>query len=246
MRTSEISRQHERFAAMRAALRDDPHRPIYHFVAPANWLNDPNGLIHRRGRYHLFYQYNPHGPFHGTIHWGHAASDDLVHWADLPIALLPTPGGADADGCWSGCAVDDHGVPTLVYTGLRGREQRTCLATGGDDLLRWEKYAGNPVIEPPPGLDLVGFRDHSVWREGDDWYQVIGAGLRDVGGTVLLFRSPDLRSWEYLRPILTGDLRRREPFSTGSMWECPDLFPLDGGTARLSQIDVWELGSIWK
>ena len=85
----------------------DPHRPRYHFLPPANWLNDPNGLIQWNGEYHMFYQYNPNGPFHGTIHWGHAVSADLVHWRHLPIALAPEPGTADEDGCWSGCAVDD-------------------------------------------------------------------------------------------------------------------------------------------
>src|SRR5262249_57434108 len=29
---------------------DDPHRPRYHFLPPANWMNDPNGLIQWRGR----------------------------------------------------------------------------------------------------------------------------------------------------------------------------------------------------
>src|ERR671916_3155974 len=80
----------------------DPQRPTYHYLPPANWLNDPNGVIQWNRAYHLFYQYNPHGPFHGTIHWGHASSRDLVHWVDLPIALAPTPGGPDEDGCWSG------------------------------------------------------------------------------------------------------------------------------------------------
>ena len=101
----------------RAALAGDPHRPQYHFLPPANWMNDPNGLIEWSGQLHLFYQYNPHGAFHGTIHWGHAVSQDRVHWEDLPIALAPTPGGLDAGGCWSGCAVDDGGTPTLLYTG---------------------------------------------------------------------------------------------------------------------------------
>src|SRR5260370_38805089 len=68
-------------------------RPLYHFRPPANWINDPNGPIQWQGRYHLFYQYNPHGPFAATIHWGHAASSDLVRWDLLPLALTPTPGG---------------------------------------------------------------------------------------------------------------------------------------------------------
>ena len=73
-------------------------------------MNDPNGLIQWRGQYHLFYQYNPYAPVWGSIHWGHAISDDLVHWRDLPIALAPTPGTVDEDGVFSGCAFDDDGV----------------------------------------------------------------------------------------------------------------------------------------
>jgi beta-fructofuranosidase len=96
---------------------NDPQRPRYHFLPPANWMHDPNGLIQWGTTYHLFYQYNPNGPFHGTIHWGHATSEDLVHWRHLPIALTPTPGGADADGCWSGCALNDDGIPTLLAEG---------------------------------------------------------------------------------------------------------------------------------
>src|SRR5947209_17224863 len=96
----------------------DPHRPGFHFLPAKNWMNDPNGLIQWKGQYHLFYQYNPHSALHSTIHWGHAVSPDLLHWQDLPIALSPTPGGHDAEGCWSGCAVNHNGIPTLIYTGV--------------------------------------------------------------------------------------------------------------------------------
>jgi len=96
----------------------DPHRPAFHFLPEKHWMNDPNGLIQWKGQYHMFYQYNPHGAFHGTIHWGHAISRDLVHWEHLPIALAPTPDGVDKDGCWSGCAVNNNGAPTLLYTGV--------------------------------------------------------------------------------------------------------------------------------
>lgn len=220
---------------------NDPHRPQYHFTPPTNWLNDPNGLIQWRGQYHVFYQYNPNGPFHGTIHWGHAVSDDLVRWRDLPVALAPTPGGPDAQGCWSGCAVDDNGVPTLIYTGVN--PQAVSIATSADDLLTWEKYAGNPVI---PGLPAEvaataggDFRDPFVWRADDQWHMVIGTRIEGVGGLVLRYRSDDLRHWDYVGPILEGDVNQTEPFSTGAMWECPNL--LDFGAKQALFISVQDV-----
>ena len=225
------------------ASRADPHRPAYHFTAPANWLNDPNGLIQWRGRYHLFYQHNPERPWWGLMHWGHAVSDDLVHWEHLPIALTPTPGGPDQDGCFSGCAVVHNGVPTFIYTGVKGKAQLPCLATSDDDdLITWTKYSGNPVIAAPPDdVDVVFFRDHSVWQEGGAWYQVVGSGIADQGGTALLYRSEDLVQWTYLHPLLVGDKERREPFWTGDGWECPDFFAL--GDRHTLIISVWNGGT---
>lgn len=196
------------------------HRPRYHFLPLANWMNDPNGLIQWKGRYHLFYQHNPNGAHSAQKHWGHAVGDDLVHWTHLPIALAPMPGGPDRDGCYTGCAVDNDGTPTFVYTGVWPEAQ--CIATSSDDLITWRRHAGNPVIgSPPEGMDVTGFRDPYVWREGDLWYAVIGSGIRGVGGTALLYRSSDLIHWEYVQPICVGDEAK-----TGRMWECPNLFPL--------------------
>jgi len=214
--------------ASRELLARDAHRPRYHFLPPANWMNDPNGLIHWRGRYHLFYQHNPLAPVFGPIHWGHVLSDDLVHWRDLPIALSPTPGSEDESGVWSGCAVDADGTATVLYTAMRkradgSRSELPCLATSSDDDLRaWRKYPANPVIAaPPPDLDVLGFRDHSVWNEDGTWYQAIGSGIRGSGGAVLVYGSPDLRHWDYAGPLCIG-----ESAQTGEMWECPDLFQL--------------------
>jgi beta-fructofuranosidase len=215
------------FRELRLALAGDRHRPLYHFIAPANWMNDPNGAFFWKGKYHLFYQYNPNGPFWGTIHWGHAASSDLVHWEDLPIALAPSKDGPDKDGCWSGCVVDDGGIPTALYTGLE--PQTVCLATSDDGLRTWKRHP-MPVIDGPPSeLELTGFpsitghqsadfRDPYVWREEGRWFLLIGAGRREKGGTALLYESKDLRHWCYLRPLLMGVVG-----SACNMWECPVL-----------------------
>lgn len=217
------------------------HRPAYHFLPPSNWMNDPNGLIQWEGQYHLFYQYNPYAAVPGNIHWGHAVSADLVHWADLSIALSPTPGSVDAGGCWSGCAVDDGGLPTLIYTGFRDGVQCPCLATSQDGLLTWEKYPGNPIISnPPEGLELVGFRDHTVWREDGAWMMGIGSGIAGVGGAVLLYRSGDLRRWEYLGPLCTGAQTQDSRVPTGAMWECPSFFAL--GDRHVLIVSVWTEG----
>jgi beta-fructofuranosidase len=217
----------EGFTAVRQRLAADHHRPGYHLAGPAGWLNDPNGLIQWNGRYHVFYQYNPAGPFHGTIHWGHAVSEDLLHWEDRPVALAPDPDGPDRDGCWSGCAVDDDGTPTVLYTGGRDREQLPCLAVSPDDSLdRWQKDPANPVIESAPtDVDVLStddwaaeFRDHCVWRDRDTWYHVIGSGVTGVGGTALLYRGETLDGWEYVGPLLTGDWE-----GAGAVWECPEL-----------------------
>lgn len=205
------------------------HRPRYHFLPAANWMNDPNGMIYWQGVYHMFYQYNPTGAFWAPPYWGHATSTDLLHWQDEPIALSPEPGSYDEQGCWSGCAVDDGGVPTIIYTGVSQGRQRPCLATSHDGLRSWQKYAGNPIIPTPPDIDLLGagavvdFRDHAIWREDGVWHMIIGSGLRGVGGAVLLYRSADLRSWEYLHPLCVGNLAQGAPVSTGVMWECPQL-----------------------
>ena len=219
----------------------DPHRPRFHFTSPGGWLNDPNGLTQRDGEYHLFYQFNPYAPVHERIHWGHAVSRDLVNWRDLPIALTPSE-GPDLDGCWSGVLVYDGDVPTLVYSGRHGGRELPCIATGSPDLLEWTKDPGNPVIaDTPAGVDIVAFRDHCVWREGDAWRQIVGSGIRGEGGAALLYESSDLREWTYLGPLLVGDADDRPrdaPDWTGTMWECVDLFTV-AGESRTSDILVF-------
>ncbi|GAB3418052.1 hypothetical protein GCM10027435_17510 [Haloparvum alkalitolerans] len=247
----------ETLARHRAALAGDRHRTSYHLSPPANWLNDPNGCLYYDGQYHVFYQYNPGGPYHETIHWGHFVSDDLLTWRDVPVALAPDPGGPDRDGCWSGCAfvtdeahagwrtdapAGDGSDVRVLYTGGREGWQLPCLGSAVDgDLSRFETDPANPVIDDPPAaLDVLTtdhwngeFRDHCVWVADGWWYQLVGAGLEDVGGAVVCYRSRDCREWEYLGPSLVGDWE-----SPGTVWECPELLRFaDGDLLHVSNYE---------
>ncbi len=85
---AEIEWTEERIAGaweLKDGLARDPHRPTYHFTPPWAWMNDVNGAIFWRGRYHIFYQHNPEGGYWKWMQWGHASSIDLVHWVHHPI-----------------------------------------------------------------------------------------------------------------------------------------------------------------
>ncbi len=227
--------------ALGRKLAADPLRPRFHFLPPANWMNDPNGPIFWEGFYHLFYQYNPHGAFWGDMHWGHARGRDLVHWQHLPVAMAPTPGGPDKGGCFSGSAFTRGGAAWFAYTGVSPEVQ--CLASARGELLQLQKYPSNPVVSaPPPGMRLTGFRDPSVWFEHGAWWMTVGAGTQGQGGMVLLYRSADALRWNFLHPLCTGpqmqkgklaELDTYDAVAAGDMWECPDYFDLGGGRALL-------------
>ena len=232
--------------ALEARLALDPRRPQFHLLPKRNWMNDPNGPVYWKGRYHMFFQYNPDGAVWGDMHWGHAVSADMVHWRHLPVALAPTPGGPDAQGCFSGTAVIDGGEVAVLYTGVvsaaeseatlrdgvHSLRETQCLATSDDPELKvWKKRAQPVIAGPPKGMRETGFRDPSPWRQGDVWYMTVGSGVEHEGGEVLLYRSKDLRQWEYLHPVASGvgaKTTAANPVDTGDMWECPELFPLGG------------------
>jgi beta-fructofuranosidase len=207
-------------AAPRAAA--DPHRLAYHFMAPAYWINDPNGVIQFRGEYHLFYQHHPYSAEWGPMHWGHAVSADLVHWRHLPIALAPNE-PYDNGGCFSGSAVEHEDRLYLFYTGniqTSGTKQVQNVAMS-DDGVHFRKFGQNPVIPAPPAEGSPDFRDPKVWRHGDAWYMVVGTG-KDGRGKIALYRSKDLLQWTFVNIAAESD------GTMGWMWECPDLFPLGG------------------
>lgn len=256
--------QSDQEKSLRALIASDPLRPQFHLLPAKNWMNDPNGPLYWKGLYHMFFQYNPGAAVWGDMHWAHSVSPDMIHWRHLPLALAPSPDGADADGCFTGSAVDDHGTATLIYTGVKASAPQDatlrdgvhtfrevqCLATSTDRELRtWQKWK-EPVLQPPNDPRLTGFRDPFLWRDGDVWFLGVGAGFRKEGGCVLLYRSRDLRNWEYLHPLAAGKWTGHDsvnPVDSGEMWECPDFFAL--GTKHVLLYStagsvIWEVGEL--
>ncbi|MGW4755166.1 glycoside hydrolase family 32 protein [Streptomyces chartreusis] len=231
-----------------AAQCTDPGAPRFRVRPPANWINDPNGPFRWRGRHHLFYQHNPDAPVHANVHWGHVSSADLVHWEHHPIALTPTPGGPDEAGCWSGCVVDDDGVPTAVYTGVDRHHTglgSICLARAlmpeDETLTDWRPLPTPVVTGPPDGLDVVMFRDPFVFSSGGRRWALVGAGHADGTPSVLLYDCDDLTDWRFAGVLLDGD----DPvaahvFGDGAVgWECPQLLRTADGTWVLV-LSLWD------
>lgn len=199
-------------------------RQRYHFMGQTGWINDPNGLIFFKGKYHYFFQYNPYQGFWDYMHWGHAVSDDLLHWEYLPPALAPSEPYDDhlRGGCFSGSAIEHDGKLFLIYTGTtnrgKGYEQQQCVAWS-EDGVHFQKYEGNPVITAPDWVKPDQFRDPKVWEHDGTYYLVCGASANDMG-QALLYRSEDLLHWTFVNVMAES---RGE---WGYMWECPDFFRL--------------------
>ena len=199
-------------------------KPLLHFRPEKNWINDANGLIWRDGWYHLFYQYNPHAPVWGDIHWGHARSRDLLHWQHLPVALAPQK-EAGEDHCYSGNILISENQPYLFYTSIGPRHDargsaEQWLALGSDDLCSWQRWAKNPLLSKSVNgsLPVYDWRDPFVWQQKGKYYMVLGGEI-DGQGCVLLYQSADLFNWT------SGRLLYRTDHYRGC--ECPNFFRLD-------------------
>lgn len=217
-------------AAEKAAPAKGPWGLEFHLMPPTGWLNDPNGLCFFRGEYHVFYQYSPFDANGGVKFWGHYKSRDLLMWEQCPV-MLYSDETFDAHGAYSGSALCEEDGLYLYYTGnikhsgsydfiLTGREQNTAVAYSPDGVhLGWKRpLMGNG--DYPAGLSLH-VRDPKVWKQDGRYYMLLGARTAGGQGEALVFASDDKFRWEHI-----NTLRTPEPF--GYMWECPDLFELDG------------------
>ncbi len=210
----------------------EKYRPEYHFTPPSGWMNDPNGMIFFEGEYHLFYQHFPDQTVWGPMHWGHAVSEDLINWENLPIALEPDSLGYIFSGSAVYDAANSSGLgskenPPLVAIFTYHDEKKSqsgaedyqsqALAFSLDKGRTWNKYEGNPVL---PNQGIKDFRDPKVsWMQYADGSQGWLMSLA-VLDRIQFYSSPDLIHW-----TLQSEFGS-EQGAHGGVWECPDLFPL--------------------
>jgi sucrose-6-phosphate hydrolase SacC (GH32 family) len=195
------------------------HRPCLRFTAGSGWTNDPNGLIYQDGIYHLYFQYNPFDVKWNNMSWGHATSQDLLHWEQQDTTLFPDEKGT----MFSGSAISNEremlGLPgeTILYyytsaggvnPWSEGKAFTQCIAFSNDGGKTLQK-----IKEPCIETLYKENRDPKVfWHEESKAYIMV-LWLR--GNEFSIFRSEDLKNWEQ-----TSCLTLEEA------WECPDLFCL--------------------
>lgn len=214
------------------------NRDTLHVKAPGNWINDPNGFIYYKGRYHLFYQHFPYAPVWGTMHWGHAVSEDLVHWEHLPVAIFPSK-IYDRNGIFSGSALVKEDKLYLYYSAVRYLEEHpdNIHVSPNDrfetsqamiiskDGVQFDNFNGKRMIIPissdEEAADKIHTRDPKVWQYKDSYYMALGSTLHGKQGKILFYKSEDAIAWSYLTSY------QDERF--GTILECPDLFPAGGG-----------------
>ncbi len=154
------------------------------------------------GEYHVFYLRGGVG----NVPWEHIVSKDLVHWRELPPALISDgdPKGPDGGQMFTGSVAQGEGAFHIFYTGHNDANPsgtEFILHATSKDLLHWTKRPADMIA--PDGIHYVAkrerdFRDAYVFWNADEkqyWMVLCANGLQ--GGGAGLAVSPDLKTWRH-------------------------------------------------
>lgn len=235
---------------LRELAAKDKDRLNYHIMPTSGWVNDPNGLCQFKGVYHIYYQYSPFDVNGKLKLWGHITTEDFIKYQEHEPVLYPDF-RYDQNGVYSGSAVVRNGKINYFYTGnvkhldgdydyiMTGREQNLIACSSEDGFNFSEKELIMTNTDFPSNLSLH-VRDPKVYHKNGIDYMVIGARDDNSTGCILVLKGKDLKDWE-CHTVIYSD----EKF--GYMWECPDLFDLNGETVLVTcPQGVPEEGYIYK
>lgn len=208
----------ERYAEGKAAM----WRPRFHGMPSANWTNESHGLVYSNGKYHIFFQKNACGPYMSRLNWGHISSPNLYKWTEEPVALGPDA-PYDMKGCWSGAVFYDNdltaGRPGILYTAVDNAKATIALATpADDDLIHWNKFDNNPIVNGRPSGLTDDFRDPYFFTARGEKYIIVGTSKNDMGACTL--HKYVNGSWTN-----TGEtfFQASSAIQYGTFWEMPTI-----------------------
>ena len=225
------SQDYQTFDSYKEIGYDQSLRPRFHFTSLKNWINDPNGMVWYDGEYHLYFQHNPTNiKWELGLVWGHAVSTDMVHWTQLPHAILPQN---SKSGIYSGTAVVDQNN-SLGFQRGKVKTLVTCFTYAGGQSIAYSTDKGRsyqflnngkPVLLSP---EYKGARDPKLfWHEASkSWVMVLWVQKvenegkpEEKPGKIQFFTSKDLINWDFASEI-----------NRNWAYECMDLveLPVDG------------------
>lgn len=228
----------------------DRYRPQYHALPPAVWMNEPHSPFYYKGKYHVFYQHNPSGPYWCQIRWAHIVSDDMIHWEYVKDAVVPTA-GVCPEGVWTGGAcIGPDGMPWLAITagtntsGWSGQNVAYAHAADPDDPYLTDWVVEDKVVITQPDGDAQGerdqFRDPFVWYDDETelYYMMISTSVPGAGGSANIYTSSNMREWEYKGYLFECDYNLYP--EQGAHWECVIMLPIstkDGSMTKYILFD---------
>ena len=179
---------------------------------------------------------------------GHATSDDMLHWEQLPTAVCRGENGSYDDlEHWTGCTVFNDGKYYVFYTSRSSKNPDfSNSVTISEDGVNFKKYENNPLFTPDekyyfgenvrpdirfhgnyyPGKKDYDYRDFAVAydKENGEWlgYYVVRLKGDNCAETAAigLARSKDLLNWTQEPPCFVPKRYH--------VLETPDVFYMDG------------------
>ncbi|MDE7439402.1 MAG: GH32 C-terminal domain-containing protein, partial [Clostridia bacterium] len=218
------------------------YRLKYHMMPPIGWLNDPNGLIYFKDRFHLYYQFNPYASCPGKMCWGHFVSEDLISYVDDGVALKPDIEDASA---YSGGSIESDGKIIAFYTlhiengKIKSEEVYKAVSTEGFCFDQGVKVFDNERL--PKNISRTDFRDPCPVKIGDNYFVFLGG--KDVvsdKGVIIVLKGKNPDKLEYA--FMLGPY-----YELGDMGECPSYFRVgDKDVIVVSGCNVPERGNDFK
>ncbi|MDE6868042.1 MAG: GH32 C-terminal domain-containing protein [Clostridia bacterium] len=238
----------EEIALDSSVYEGDRYRPQYHGLPPAVWMNEPHSPFYYKGKYHVFYQHNPSGPYWSQIRWAHIVSDDMIHWEYVKDAVVPTA-GICPEGVWTGGAcIGPDGTPWLAITAgtnassWSGQNVAFAHAADPDDPYLVDWIVEDKVAITQPSDDSQGerdqFRDPFVWYDDGTYYMMVSTSIPGKGGSANVYTSKDMREWESRGYLYECDYNLYP--EQGAHWECVVMLPIstkDGSQTKYILFD---------